>query len=577
MVLLSLAPLFFTEKDGDVMAEFKSQDEKTKQAFSMIEQGVRDVYSSELFKQYLSCLSKFHSYSLNNTLLILSQKPEASLVAGYRAWQTNFNRHVNKGEKGLTILAPVTTKEDRLMNKHDENGNVILDESGNPIQEMRVVNLTHFKTTTVFDISQTSGDPLPSLVHDLTGSSNEVKAIIQTIQSVCTIPIEFKTETEDLSFMTGAKGYYSPRKDKIVINKDLENLQTAKTLIHEYAHSILHKETDKNQSQREIEAESLAFVICDHFGIDTSEYSFGYIASYANKDYSELKSILVNIQSKAHEMIELIEPVFKENLHMLEKENQYITPVEMEELNHDIVLKVASVMEKYKEIVSDSNITTSDIHETIDQEISNLLTDNKEYRVQDHLYQNNEVYQRVLHSACYDAFMNEEFDPKQSWFMDHSIERRNYEIFEKIASPLLTNSAYYMKYGTSNYMDLNIEIIGDDRLAMAHNYVLNGDVMADPDVEFTVDKKNRMLYPQTYQQDSLQYFERVDGDSNRARELNHFMHEWLTNVVDQKYKVQTIYTEDKELSVKENPNAVRSFCKQNGIGMVAPKLKELEK
>ena len=559
------------------MAEFKSQDEKTKQAFSMIEQGVKDVYSSESFKQYLSCLSKFHSYSLNNTLLILSQKPEASLVAGYRAWQTNFNRHVNKGEKGLMILAPVTTKEDRLMNKHDENGNVILDESGNPVQEMRVVNLTHFKTTTVFDISQTSGDSLPSLVHDLTGSSNEVKAIIQTIQSVCTIPIEFKTETEDLSFMTGAKGYYSPRKDKIVINKALEDLQTAKTLIHEYAHSILHKETDKNKSQREIEAESLAFVICDHFGIDTSEYSFGYIASYANKDYSELKSILVNIQSKAHEMIELIEPVFKENLHMLEKENQYITPVEMEELNHDIVLKIASVMEKYKEVMSDSNITTSDIHETIDQEISNLLTDNKEYRVQDHLYQNNEVYQLVLHSACYDAFMNEEFDPKQSWFMDHSIERRNYEMFEKIANPLLTNSAYYMKYGTPNYMDLNIEIIGDDRLAMAHNYVLNGDVMADPDVEFTVDKKNRMLYPQTYQQDSLQYFERVDGDSARARELNHFMHEWLTNVVDQKYKVQTIYTEDKELSVKENPNAVRSFCKQNGIGMMAPKLKELEK
>lgn len=559
------------------MAEFKSQDEKTKQAFSMIEQGVKDVCSSESFKQYLSCLSKFHSYSLNNTLLILSQKPEASLVAGYRAWQTNFNRHVNKGEKGLTILAPVTTKEDRLMNKHDENGNVILDESGNPVQEMRVVNLTHFKTTTVFDISQTSGDSLPSLVHDLTGSSNEVKAIIQTIQSICTIPIEFKTETEDLSFMTGAKGYYSPRKDKIVINKDLEDLQTAKTLIHEYAHSILHKETDKNQSQREIEAESLAFVICDHFGIDTSEYSFGYIASYANKDYSELKSILVNIQSKAHEMIELIEPVFKENLHMLEKENQYITPVEMEELNHDIVLKIASMMDKYKEVLSDSNITTSDIHETIDQEISNLLTDNKEYRVQDHLYQNNEVYQLVLHSACYDAFMNEEFDPKQSWFMDHSIERRNYELFEKIASPLLTNSAYYMKYGTPNYMDLNIEIIGDDRLAMAHNYVLNGDVMADPDVEFTVDKKNRMLYPQTYQQDSLQYFERVDGDSTRARELNHFMHEWLTNVVDQKYKVQTIYTEDKELSIKENQNAVRSFCKQNGIGMMAPKLKELEK
>ena len=188
------------------MTNYKSSDEKTKQAFEMIEQGVKDVYSSDSFKQYLSCLSKFHSYSLNNTLLILAQKPDASLVAGYRAWQTNFNRHVDKGEKGLMILAPVTYKEDRLVNKVDEHGNVELDESGSPIQEQKQVNITRFKTTTVFDISQTSGDPLPSLIHDLTGSNNEIKAMIQAIQSVCTIPIEFKTETEDLTVMTRAKG-----------------------------------------------------------------------------------------------------------------------------------------------------------------------------------------------------------------------------------------------------------------------------------------------------------------------------------------------------------------------------------
>lgn len=226
------------------MANYKSSDEKTKQAFEIIEQGVKDVYSSDSFKQYLSCLSRFHNYSLNNTLLILAQKPDASLVAGYRAWQTNFNRHVDKGEKGLMILAPITYKEDRLMNKVDENGNVELDETGLPVQEQRQVNVTRFKTTTVFDISQTSGDPLPSLIHDLTGSNNEAKAIIQSVRSICTIPIEFKTETEDLNLMTGAKGYYSPKEDKIVINKDLEDLQIAKTLIHEYAHSILHKQTD---------------------------------------------------------------------------------------------------------------------------------------------------------------------------------------------------------------------------------------------------------------------------------------------------------------------------------------------
>jgi len=279
------------------LTNFKSSDEKTKQAFEMIEQGVKDVYSSDSFKQYLSCLSKFHNYSLNNTLLILAQKPNASLVAGYRSWQINFNRHVDKGEKGLMILAPVTYKEDRLMNKVDENGNVELDESGSPIQEQRQVNITRFKTTTVFDISQTSGEPIPSLIHDLTGSNNEVKAIIQSVKFICKIPIEFKTETENLNLMTGAKGYYSPKEDKIVINKDLEDLQIAKTLIHEYVHSLLHKQTDKNQSQREIEAESLAFVLCDHFGLDTSEYSFGYIASYANKDFDELNSILNNIQS----------------------------------------------------------------------------------------------------------------------------------------------------------------------------------------------------------------------------------------------------------------------------------------
>ena len=262
------------------------------------------------------------------------------MVAGYRSWQINFNRHVDKGEKGLMILAPVTYKEDRLMNKVDENGNVELDESGSPIQEQRQVNITRFKTTTVFDISQTSGEPIPSLIHNLTGSSHESRAIIQSVQSICTIPIEFKIETEDLNLMTGAKGYYSPSKDKIVINKDLEDLQIAKTLIHEYAHSLLHKQTNKDQNQREIEAESLAFVLCDHFGLDTSEYSFGYIASYANKDFDELNSILNNIQSTAHEMIEQLEPVFKEKLHRIEIKNKYITPLEMEQMNHDIVIQV---------------------------------------------------------------------------------------------------------------------------------------------------------------------------------------------------------------------------------------------
>lgn len=559
------------------MSNYKSSDEKTKQAFEMIEQGVKDVYSSDSFKRYLSCCSKFHNYSLNNTLLILAQKPDASLVAGYRSWQANFNRHVDKGEKGLMILAPVTYKEDRLINKVDENGNVELDEAGSPIQEQRQVNVTRFKTTTVFDISQTSGDPLPSLIHDLTGSNNEAKAIIQSVQSICTILIEFKTETEDLNLMTGAKGYYSPKEDKIVINKDLEDLQIAKTLIHEYAHSILHKQTDKNQSQREIEAESLAFVLCDHFGLDTSEYSFGYIASYADKDFDELKSILVNIQSTAHEMIEQLEPVYKEKLHMIEMKSKYITPLEMEQMNHDIVIQVSSLMEQYKDALNDPNVSTSDIHEMVDQQIYDVINSKLEYSDQAFLFGYNHDYYQTLRTICFEAFTDPNFDLSKNWFIENSIEHRNYELFEQIAQPLLTNDAYYMKYATPGFMDLNVEIIDENRFAMAHNYELNGDLMADPDIEFTVDKDNRLLYPQSYQQDNLQFYERVDGDPFRANELNRFMNQWIHNIQEQKYKVETVYTDEFELSTKENPSDVRKFCKEHGIAKMAPKNKELER
>ena len=550
------------------------QDEKTKAAFKRIEQGVKDVYSSENFKQYLSCLSKFHSYSLNNTLLILSQKPEATLVAGYRSWQNNFNRHVNKGEKGLTILAPVVFKEKREMNQLDENGNIVLDASGNTLKEEREVNITYFRTTTVFDISQTSGEPLPTFVHDLTGSSQEVQALIQTIQTICTIPIEFKTETEDLVLLTGAKGYYSPSTDKIVVNKDLEDLQIAKTLIHEYAHSILHKQTNKTHSQREIEAESLAFVLCNHFGIDTSEYSFGYIASYADKEFDELKSILLNIQSTAHEMIEKIEPIFKEKLQMIELENKYITPVEMEQLNHDILVSMLPILEPYKSMEGNKIF---DVDRLIDQKLINFLSSDDKYATQAHLFSNNPNYNRALRSACYNALVNPNFDINQPWFIDHSIERRNYELFEDIAKPLLTNDAYYMKFTTPGFMDLNIEIIDENRLAIAHNFELNGDLMADPDVEFTVDKDNRLLYPQTYQQDTLQIYERLDSNPIRTNELNQFMNQWFNNITDQYYVVDKVYSENFELSKKENPSAMRKFCKEHDIPWMCPAPKELER
>ena len=549
-----------------------TKEEKTKQAFEMIEQGVKDVYSSDNFRKYLSCCSKFHSYSLNNTLLILAQKPDATLVAGYNAWQRNFNRHVDKGERGLIILAPVTSKITQLMDKADEDGNPILDENGDPIKEERVINQLRFTTTTVFDISQTSGEPLPSLIHNLTGSSDEILAFIDSVKNICTIPIDYHSPSKDAVLAGGAKGYYSIAEDRIVLNMELEDMQIAKTLIHEYSHSILHKKTDKDSDQREIEAESLAFVLCDHFGIDTSDYSFGYIASYAAQDEAKLKTILSNIQSTAHEMIDKLEPLFVENLKKRTMVHEYITPVEMDKMANDIVINVVNELKANDNPGLDDSL----IYQNIESSIYSYFDANKEaMKIQEHLYNNHTDFKRDLKQAIYKALNNPSYNPETGHpFIDDSIERRNYEQFEAIAAPLLSGDACYIKYGTPHFMDLNVEIIDDNRYAMSHNYVLNGDLMADPDVEFTVDKDNRLLYPESYQQDNLQFYQRVDKDPVAAHQLNEFMDEWLNNIQENQYKVKAVYTEEQ---VIENANDIRRFCKENNLANMAPKVKEKER
>lgn len=549
-----------------------TKEEKTKQAFEMIEQGVKDVYSSDNFRKYLSCCSKFHSYSLNNTLLILAQKPDATLVAGYNAWQHSFNRHVDKGERGLIILAPVTSKITQLMDKADEDGNPILDENGDPIKEERVINRLRFTTTTVYDISQTSGEPLPSLIHNLTGSSDEILAFIDSVKNICTIPIDYHSPSKDAVLAGGAKGYYSIAEDRIVLNMELEDMQIAKTLIHEYSHSILHKKTDKDSDQREIEAESLAFVLCDHFGIDTSDYSFGYIASYAAQDEAKLKTILSNIQSTAHEMIDKLEPLFVENLKKRTMVHEYITPVEMDKMANGIVINVVNKLKANDNPGLDDSL----IYQNIESSIYSYFDANKEaMKIQEHLYNNHTDFKRDLKQAIYKALNNPSYNPETGHsFIDDSIERRNYEQFEAIAAPLLSGDACYIKYGTPHFMDLNIEIIDDNRYAMSHNYELNGDLMADPDVEFTVDKDNRLLYPESYQQDNLQFYQRVDKDPVVAHQLNEFMDEWLNNIQENQYKVKAVYTEEQ---VIENANDIRRFCKENNLANMAPKVKEKER
>ena len=446
-------------------------NENISKAFELIENGVRSFLDSENYKKYLSFLSKFHAYSFNNTILILSQRPDASLVAGYQTWKTNFNRQVNKGEKAMLILAPCKSYITHEVDKKDENGNVILDASGKPIKETKEEKVLHFRTAKVFDISQTTGEPIPEMIHDLRGSSKEIVALIESIQEISTIPIDFKSPEDEPLFNSGVKGFYVPSTDSIVINKNMEDMQIAKTLVHEYAHSRLHKDSGKPLDQKEIEAESLAFVICDHFNIDTSDYSFGYIGSYAQEDTLKLKAILSNIKDEAHSIIQTIEPVFQEKI----------------------------------------------------------------------------------------------------------LEMENYEALKNIAAPVLTGEAIYIKYQKPGFMDLNIDLIGDNRIAMAHNFALNGDLMADPDVEMIIDNKKQRLYPQTYQQDTLGIYQTVEYDPDLKSDLNTFIKDWLSNIQDNHFKVSEIHTEEVILKTSENLQKVRSFCKEHGISSMSPNNKEKER
>lgn len=292
-------------------------DEITKK----LEDGVKALFDSEKYMNYLKVMSKFHNYSFNNSLLIAMQMPQASLVAGYSKWKNTFHRQVEKGQKAIKIIAPSPYKIDKIQDKIDPDTNrPMLDSSGNTIKEKVKVVIPAYKVTNVFDVSQTSGEPIPSLVNELSGDVEEYNKFIEAIKKISTVPIKFA------EIDTSAKGYYNIEDKCIVIKDNMSEVQTAKTLIHEIAHSILHekdtgieKEADRNT--KEVQAESVAYATCQHFNIDTTDYSFGYIAGWSSgKEVEELRNSMNVIRQTASDLINGIE----KNLSMLmEKENDY--------------------------------------------------------------------------------------------------------------------------------------------------------------------------------------------------------------------------------------------------------------
>ena len=283
---------------------------QTQQIVEQLEQGVSEVFESEPYKQYLQVMSKFHSYSYNNILLIAMQCPSATMVAGYESWQRLFKRHVCKNEKAIKILAPCPYKRTILQDVTDPiTHQPIRDAQGNIVKEKVQIMVPAFRPVSVFDVSQTEGEPLPEMatVQELIGEVDGFDTLQEIIESMAPCAIYHK------DIEGSAKGYFSPDKNKIVIKNGLAQQQEIKTMIHEIAHSLLHnseKMKDKKISRNdmEVQAESVAYTVCSALGIDTSEYSFGYIAGWSQgKDIKELKSALDLICDTASSMIFHIE------------------------------------------------------------------------------------------------------------------------------------------------------------------------------------------------------------------------------------------------------------------------------
>ena len=276
--------------------------DRVKELTTNLDKGVEEILTSDRFKDYLKQMSKFHNYSFGNTLLIAFQNPDATLVAGYKTWQTQFKRQVNKGEQGIFILAPCPYK----IKKEIEFTN----EKGEKEKKTEEVLIPKFRTVAVFDVSQTSGEPLKQLAEELKGEYKDYKKLFEAVKQCSDYEVTFKAGTQE-------KGSCSMKDKVISIKEGMSEVQTIKTLIHEVAHEKLHADVsaDVSKNQKEVEAESVAFVVCNYFGIDTSSYSFDYISSWQKKEKADVKHSLTTIQETSNMLIEKI----KTNLN-LEKE-----------------------------------------------------------------------------------------------------------------------------------------------------------------------------------------------------------------------------------------------------------------
>ena len=306
------------------MADRQTNRERLQEITAGIEQGIKELFESERYMRYLSVMSTFHRYSVNNTMLIFMQRPDATLVAGFNKWKNQFERHVKKGEHGITIIAPTPYKKKIEEMKRDPDTHApILDADGKAVMEEKEIEVPMFRPVKVFDVSQTDGKPLPELASSLSGMVPHYEAFLEALRRSAPVPIELEPMAANMD------GYFSSEQQRIALRPGMSEVQTVSAAIHEIAHSKLHdyakaqeeaarsgdKEPPKKKDRHteEVEAESISYAVCQYFGIETSGNSFGYIASWSkDKELKELRASLETINKTSCELIDDIERNYKE-------------------------------------------------------------------------------------------------------------------------------------------------------------------------------------------------------------------------------------------------------------------------
>ena len=344
----------------------EAKESKLDTIMKSLEEGVEKIFTSEQYHIYLDTMAKFHNYSFNNTLLIAMQRPDATLVAGYQTWQKKFQRHVKRGEKGIKIIAPAPVKEKREVEKvDDETQEIIIGVDGQPETEVVERILPRFRVTTVFDVSQTDGEPLPTLeTRELDGDVIIYEDFIEGLEDLSPVPFQF------IEIESGAKGYYSNSEKYIAIQSNMSQAQTMKTAVHETAHAILHDRDimeengmTKDRMTKEVEAESVAYVVCNHFGLDTSDYSFSYIASWSSgKEMSELRSSMDTIRTTSSQFISDI----TDRLQELQKNKELEKENDDKVINSDdVVVKFSAEFDTEWEVIKITNMSRDTVGKLI--------------------------------------------------------------------------------------------------------------------------------------------------------------------------------------------------------------------